>query len=137
MKRTFKLFALIAGVMLLCSCGGNDPESVAKKAAGYLQDQKWEELVGLMYVDEDNKPSDEELEQSIEMLEKVGEEELDKKDGIESFKVTDVKIDDEDDPEDARAKVKVRLQYGDGSTSTANFKMRKNEDGDWKITNGI
>ena len=89
------------------------------------------ELVSLK---DEAKMSSEELKKSREqmavLLESKISSEVDKKGGIDSYEIGEETIDEDE------AKVKATIKYGDGSEKESTIKLKKNEDGDWKIDAG-
>ena len=64
------------------------------------------------------------------LLESKISSEVDKKGGIDSYEIGEETIDEDE------AKVKATIKYGDGSEKESTIKLKKNEDGDWKIDAG-
>lgn len=130
MKKTIKTWAMAALALALWSCS-NSPSGVAKKAMGCMQDKDYKGYLEL--VDMGGKElTDEQKDEYASLLDNKASAELDKKDGIKSYEVTDETI-----AEDGKtATVKVTTVYGDGTEKTQDMKLKKNDDGDWKIDAG-
>ena len=127
MKNVFKLFALVA-VFLFASCGGSEPKDLAEEAAGYLQDKDFQSFVALM-TDENNPEANKDQAMFIGLIQDKMSKELDRKEGISSYKVGKQVIDEEK----GKASVEVEFTYGDGSTDKDKFKFEKRE-GKWYLT---
>ena len=127
MKNVFKLFALVA-VFLFASCGGSEPKDLAEDAAGYLQDKDFQSFVALM-TDENDPEANKDQAMFIGLIQDKMSKELDRKEGIASYKVGKQVIDEEK----GKASVEVEFTYGDGSTDKDKFKFEKRE-GKWYLT---
>lgn len=131
-----KVFLLLAGFVLMAtvmvSCGGGataTPSAAAENCVELMKAGDYQGLVDQMAFDEGM--SEEEIEQSKAMLVAMGKEksekELEKKQGITSYKVVSEEIAEDGNT----AVVKVEITYGDGSTDTQKYDL-KNVDGKWK-----
>ena len=127
MKNVLKLFALVA-VFLFASCGGSEPKDLADDAAGFLQDKDFKSFVALMS-DENDPEANKDQAMFIGLMQDKLSKELDKKEGISSYKIGKQVIDEEK----GKASVEVEFTYGDGSTDKDKFHFKKKE-GKWYLT---
>lgn len=130
MKKLCLVFSLFV-VALLAACGGaNTPSDVAKDAIKKLQKGDYEGYVDLLYV----KPGDEEQVEKqkdmlVSMLKEKGEQSLGAKEGIAAYEVVSETLSESGE----RAKVVMKIEFGNGDSQEETMKLRKDEDGDWKL----
>ena len=121
--------------VMFSGCGGaKTPKDVAEKSIKCLKNKDYKGYVELVSLKDEAKMSSEELKKSREqmavLLESKISSEVDKKGGIDSYEIGEETIDEDE------AKVKATIKYGDGSEKESTIKLKKNEDGDWKIDAG-
>ena len=63
------------------------------------------------------------------MLKEKASKEFEKKDGLKSYETLSEEISEDGNT----AKVKMKFIYGNGTEDTDNIKLRKDDDGNWKI----
>ena len=121
MKKFFLFLAIAAAAVCFWACTGSSsgPEKVAKKAIEALQKKDFDTYAATFNI----SPSDQKMLAGL-AEEKVSEE-LDKKGGIKSYKITDCQV------EEDKAKVSVDLFYKDGSQDSQKMSFVK-VDGEWK-----
>lgn len=135
MKRIVFFATMCLFVVMLTGCGGpKTPKDVAEKSMKCLQKGDYKGYAKLVYLKDEAKMSSEEVRKSKEQLAVLLEgkisEEIQKKGGMESFELGEETIDEDN------AKVDVTVKYGDGSEKKSTIKLKKTEDGDWKINPG-
>lgn len=136
MKNVIRLFALVC-VMMLAACGSsNTPTATAEKAAECLKSQDFEGFVDMLYVEADKRGTEkyqQEKEQLAAMMKDKYQQSVDaKKGGISGYEV----LSEEVDEEAGTAVVKIKTTYGDGSTDESSMKLKKDEEGNWRVVFG-
>lgn len=135
MKKVFFVAAMCLFAVMFSSCGGpKTPKEVAEKSIKCLKDADYKGYMELVYLKDEAKMSSEEVKKSKEqmavLLESKISSEVEKKGGIDSYEIGDETVEGDE------AKVKAIVKYGDGSDKESTIKLKKNEDGDWKINPG-
>lgn len=135
MKKILFVAVMCLFAVMFSGCGGaKTPKDVAEKSIKCLKNKDYKGYVELVSLKDEAKMSSEELKKSREqmavLLESKISSEVDKKGGIESYEIGEETIDEDE------AKVKTTIKYGDGSEKESTIKLKKNEDGDWKIDAG-
>ena len=121
MKRIITIAAIALAALFASSCGAksNDPEGVIKKAFEAIQKHDYDGYAATFNISE----SDQKM--LAGMLEEKLSSELDKKGGIDNYKITDIQIDGE------KATAKVHVAYKDGSEDDQTINLVKVDD-EWK-----
>ena len=135
MKKILFVAVMCLFAVMFSGCGGaKTPKDVAEKSIKCLKNKDYKGYVELVSLKDEAKMSSEELKKSREqmavLLESKISSEVDKKGGIDSYEIGEETIDEDE------AKVKATIKYGDGSEIESTIKLKKNEDGDWKIDAG-
>lgn len=135
MKKILFVAVMCLFAVMFSGCGGaKTPKDVAEKSIKCLKNKDYKGYVELVSLKDEAKMSSEELKKSREqmavLLESKISSEVDKKGGIDSYEIGEETIDEDE------AKVKTTIKYGDGSEKESTIKLKKNEDGDWKIDAG-
>lgn len=135
MKKILFVAVMCLFAVMFTGCGGaKTPKDVAEKSIKCLKNKDYKGYVELVSLKDEAKMSSEELKKSREqmavLLESKISSEVDKKGGIDSYEIGEETIDEDE------AKVKATIKYGDGSEKESTIKLKKNEDGDWKIDAG-
>ena len=135
MKKILFVAVMCLFAVMFSGCGGaKTPKDVAEKSIKCLKNKDYKGYVELVSLKDEAKMSSEELKKSREqmavLLESKISSEVDKKGGIDSYEIGEETIDEDE------AKVKAMIKYGDGSEKESTIKLKKNEDGDWKIDAG-
>ncbi len=121
MKRIITIAAIALAALFASSCGAksNGPEGVIKKAFEAIQKHDYDGYAATFNISE----SDQKM--LAGMLEEKLSSELDKKGGIDNYKITDIQIDGE------KATAKVHVAYKDGSEDDQTINLVKVDD-EWK-----
>ena len=135
MKKILFVAVMCLFAVMFSGCGGaKTPKDVAEKSIKCLKNKDYKGDVELVSLKDEAKMSSEELKKSRGqmdvLLESKISSEVDKKGGIDSYEIGEETIDEDE------AKVKATIKYGDGSEKESTIKLKKNEDGDWKIDAG-
>lgn len=136
MKNVIRLFAL-ACVMMLAACGSsNTPTATAEKAVECLKSQNFDGFVDMLYVEADKRGTEEYQkgkEEMAAMLKDKYQQSMESgKGGISDYEV----LSEEVDEEAGTAVVKLKTTYGDGSTNENSMKLKKDEEGNWRVVLG-
>ena len=130
----------VLGVLILTlvmtSCNSNTPTKVAKKSIACIQKGDYEGYVDLIYQKKeegkDKKEIEDEKQMLVAMMKDKATKKFEKQDGIKSYEALSEEI-----SEDGKtAIVKMKIVMGDGSETTDDIKLRKDEDGNWKLDIG-
>ena len=130
----------ILGVLILTlvmtSCNSNIPTKVAEKSIACIQKGDYEGYVDLIYQKKeegkDKKEIEDEKQMLVAMMKDKATKKFEKQDGIKSYEALSEEI-----SEDGKtAIVKMKIVMGDGSETTDDIKLRKDEDGNWKLDIG-
>ena len=130
----------ILGVLILTlvmtSCTSNTPTKVAEKSIACIQKGDYEGYVDLIYQKKeegkDKKEIEDEKQMLVAMMKDKATKKFEKQDGIKSYEALSEEI-----SEDGKtAIVKMKMVMGDGSETTDDIKLRKDEDGNWKLDIG-
>lgn len=123
-------------IMFLASCSSNTPTKVAEKSVQCLIDKDYKGYVDLIYFSEKDKGNAEEYEQGKQqlaaLLKDKAEKEYKKKGDISSHET----ITEETSNDGNTANVKMKIKYGNGTEEDTDIKLRKDNDGNWKIDMG-
>ena len=135
MKKILFVAVMCLFAVMFSGCGGaKTPKDVAEKSIKCLKNKDYKGYVELVSLKDEAKMSSEELKKSREqmavLLESKISSEVDKKGGIDSYEIGEETIDEDE------AKVKATIKVGDGTEKESTIKLKKNEDGDWKIDAG-
>ena len=130
----------VLGVLILTlvmtSCNSNTPTKVAEKSITCIQKGDYEGYVDLIYQKKeegkDKKEIEDEKQMLVAMMKDKATKKFEKQDGIKSYEALSEEI-----SEDGKtAIVKMKIVMGDGSETTDDIKLRKDEDGNWKLDIG-
>lgn len=130
----------ILGVLILTlvmtSCNSNTPTKVAENSIACIQKGDYEGYVDLIYQKKeegkDKKEIEDEKQMLVAMMKDKATKKFEKQDGIKSYEALSEEI-----SEDGKtAIVKMKIVMGDGSETTDDIKLRKDEDGNWKLDIG-
>ena len=117
MKRIITIAAIALAALFAFACGSsNGPESVIKKSFEAIQKHDYDAYAATFNISE----SDQKM--LAGMLEEKLSEELDKKGGIDSYKITDIQIDGD------KADAKIHIIYKDGSEDDQTMNLVKVDD---------
>ena len=118
MKRIITIAAIALAALLAFSCGSksNGPEGVVKKAFEAIEKHDYDGYAATFNISE----SDQKM--LAGMLEEKISEEIDKKGGIDNYKITDIQIDGE------KATAKVHVVYKDKSEDDQTVNLVKVDD---------
>lgn len=131
MKNLMRMAAMMVVALAMFACGGgsNTPTGVAEKAMKCLQKGDYEGYVDLLYVKaKEGKDVAEEKKQFTALVQEKGGKSIEQKGGIKSYETVSEEIDESGE----KAVVKMKVVYGNSEDEEA-FKLRKDEDGKWKI----
>lgn len=124
-------------VTLFCSiafvaCTSDSPSAVAEKAFKYAQEQQFDKYVDLVYVNPETGVDEvaKEKERLVALL-KAFAEEMDEQDKVSGFSVVSEDIDENE----GSAVVKMEVVYESGKKETEITRLKKDENGNWKIKN--
>ncbi len=125
------MFAIAACLMMLAvmtSCGvdKSDPCAVAEAAAKCMKNN---DIDGYMKL---TNASPEEQQQLAALAKDKVVKENEKKGGIKSFEVGESKIDEER----GTARVQMKLVYGNGEEDNNPVKLKRDDNGEWKVDVG-
>ena len=130
----------VLGVLILTlvmrSWNSNAPTKVAEKSIACIQKGDYEGYVDLIYQKKeegkDKKEIEDEKQMLVAMMKDKATKKFEKQDGIKSYEALSEEI-----SEDGKtAIVKMKIVMGDGSETTDDIKLRKDEDGNWKLDIG-
>lgn len=127
----FNKIIISVGIMFMLICmagcgGGSGPEATVKQFARAIEKGETEKAMDLMSAKElEGMDSDEKTKVRALLGAMTGE--IEKKGGIKSIEIDDVKM------EDDTAEVTATTTYGNGESETGTTKLVK-EDGKWKIS---
>lgn len=125
------MFAITACLMMLavmtsCAVDKNDPRSVAEAAAQCLKNQDVEGYMKL------TNATPEQQQQFIALAKEKMLKEQAEKGGIDKFEIGEADINEER----GTAKVVVKTFFGNGQEEESPMKLKKDENGDWKLDVG-
>lgn len=131
MKKFVGFITLLFGALFLAACSSSTPSDVTKKAYGYIQDENYESFVDLLYVapGEDAEKTKKEKESLVYLMKGLSGQDSDKKDKVKSYEVISEEIDETGE----EAIVKMKVVYENGKEKEEKTKLKKDEDGNWKI----
>ncbi|MCF8234463.1 MAG: DUF4878 domain-containing protein [Bacteroidales bacterium] len=132
MKKLSLIASTVLSVFVLflavsCGGGGNSPGKTAEKAMMTAADADAEGFVKLVYMEEGEEISDEDMEQ-LQMMLDYGQKEIEKKEGLKKVEI----ISEEVTEDGNEAEVKMKMVYGDESEDEETVKMIK-QNGKWKV----
>lgn len=135
MKRQFICWLLITACVLLGACGSdNTPGEAAGQVVELMKKGDIKAYVNMLYYPEEETQSEEatgqQKDQIYEMMEGFIRRELERKGGIQYYKVVseDVKGD--------RATVKMAITFGNEQTEESEFRLIKTKEGKWMVNFG-
>lgn len=136
MKKLAITVCALAMALVMTSCGGNTPQKAAEKAVECIQDENYEGYVDMVYMKPDETKNADDVKNSKQMLTALlkdkASKQKEKNGGIEKYETLS-----EEMAEDGNtAVVRMKITYGDGSEKEEDVKMRKDENGDWKVDMG-
>jgi len=132
MKKLTLIASTVLSVFVLflaisCGGGGNSPGKTAEKAMVTAADADAEGLVKLVYIEEGEEISDEDIEQ-LQMMLDYGQKEIEKKEGLKKIEIITEEIAEDGN----EAEVKMKMINGDESEDEETIKLIK-QDGKWKV----
>ena len=123
----------ILGVLILTlvmtSCNSNTPTKVAEKSIACIQKGDYEGYVDLIYQKKEEGKDKKEIEDEKQKLLYVFDYMTERCFFIELSEIITCK-------DGKNAIVKMKMVMGDGSETTDDIKLRKDEDGNWKLDIG-
>ncbi len=136
MKKTLTLMAVLCAALLLASCSSNTPSAVAERSVKCLMDGKYDEYADLLYVSDKDTDDPSRLKQEkedfVQLLEAKYQETLKRTGGIDKYEIVSEEIAQDGET----ATVNISLTYKNGRTEDYTTRLRKDANGDWKITLG-
>lgn len=131
MKKLVGFIAFLVGTLFLTACSSSSPSDVTKKAYGYIQDEDYESYVDLLYVKpgENAEQVKKEKKDLILLLKGLSEQKTAETNKIKSYKVISEEIDENGE----EAVVKMNVVYENGKEEEETTRLKKDEDGNWKI----
>ena len=136
MKKLMTILGVLILTLVMTSCNRNTPTKVAEKSIACIQKGDYEGYVDLIYQKKeegkDKKEIEDEKQMLVAMMKDKATKKFEKQDGIKSYEALSEEI-----SEDGKtAIVKMKMVMGDGSETTDDIKLRKDEDGNWKLDIG-
>ena len=136
MKKLITILGVLILTLVMTSCNSNTPTKVAEKSSACIQKGDYEGYVDLIYQKKeegkDKKEIEDEKQMLVAMMKDKATKKFEKQDGIKSYEALSEEI-----SEDGKtAIVKMKIVMGDGSETTDDIKLRKDEDGNWKLDIG-
>ena len=132
MKKLFSTLAVaLVALIAFTACGGheNSPQGVAKAAMEALQSGDAEAYFDLMYGSEESQNR----EQTVALIKEKAFKSIEAKDGIKSYEIIEP---EEPIAADAdKATIKVNVFYGNGQEEGKTLRLKKDDNGNWKIRN--
>lgn len=136
MKTILRMLAVVSAVVCMmlfaASCSSqSSPKDVANQAMEYMKKGDIDKFLDLLYVTEDTSAEEVERGKALikAMFEGKAKAQLEKKQGIKSYEVTDEKMNEEGD----QCKVYYKVVYGDGSENEKTVSTQKDKNGKWWI----
>ena len=124
---------MLAIVFILSACSSNTPSAVAEKFTQLINDNEFEDAVEMLYVkpglDADQVAKDK--ENIVKMLTELSKKKTDK-DIATSIEATNETLNEAGD----EATVTVKMTMKDGKTDENDVRLKKDENGDWKVMLG-
>lgn len=124
---------MLAIVFILSACSSNTPSAVAEKFTQLINDNEFEDAVEMLYVkpglDADQVAKDK--ENIVKMLTELSKKKTDK-DIATSIEATNETLNEAGD----EATVTVKMTMKDGETDENDVRLKKDENGDWKVMLG-
>lgn len=136
MKKLLTMLTTFCVVLCFAACSSNTPSGVAEQSIKYLMEEKYDKYTDLLYVSDADKEDPEKLkkdkEEFTQLLEAKYSETVKNTGGIDSYKVTSEDVADGGET----AVVHLDVTYKNGKTDDYAVKLRKDSDGNWKVTLG-
>lgn len=132
MKKLFSTLAVaLVTLIAFTACGGheNSPQGVAKAAMEALKSGDAEAYAELLYGIEESRDRD----QTVALIKEKAFKQIEAWDGIESYEILEPSEPIAADAD--KAKIKVEVVYGNGQKSTKTMRLKKDDNGNWKIRN--
>ena len=130
MKKLFSTLAVaLVALIAFTACGGheNSPQGVAKAAMEALQSGDAEAYFALMYGSEESQNR----EQTVALIKEKAFKSIEAKDGIKSYEIIEP---EEPIAADAdKATIKVYVFYGNGQEEGKTLRLKKDDNGNWKL----
>lgn len=128
----FVFAACICMIMFAVGCSSTStPEGTVKKAMKCLQNKDYEGYVDLIkFKTDDPDKLKAQKAQIVSILQDKGTKDFEAKGGIKDYEIKPAKI------EGDKAEVETIITYGNGDTKKQEFKLVKNEDGNWNLEAG-
>ncbi|MDY2623694.1 MAG: DUF4878 domain-containing protein [Alloprevotella sp.] len=130
MKKLFSTLAVaLVALIAFTACGGheNSPQGVAKAAMEALQSGDAEAYFDLMYGSEESQNR----EQTVALIKEKAFKSIEAKDGIKSYEIIEP---EEPIAADAdKATIKVNVFYGNGQEEGKTLRLKKDDNGNWKL----
>lgn len=124
---------MLAIVFILSACSSNTPSAVAEKFTQHINDNEFEDAVEMLYVkpglDADQVAKDK--ENIVKMLTELSKKKTDK-DIATSIEATNETLNEAGD----EATVTIKMTMKDGETDENDVRLKKDENGDWKVMLG-
>lgn len=124
---------MLAIVFILSACSSNTPSAVAEKFTQLINDNEFEDAVEMLYVkpglDADQVAKDK--ENIVKMLTELSKKKTDK-DIATSIEATNETLNEAGD----EATVTIKMTMKDGETDENDVRLKKDENGDWKVMLG-
>ena len=133
MKKLSMILGVILMALIMVSCNSNTPTKVAEKSVACLQKGDYEGYVDLIYAKKEEMKDKEKFENEkkmlVAMLKDKASKKFEKNDGIKSYEALSEEISEDGNT----AKVKMKIVWGNDQEDTDDIKLRKDDDGNWKI----
>lgn len=130
MKKLFSTLAVaLVALIAFTACGGheNSPQGVAKAAMEALQSGDAEAYFDLMEGAEESQNR----EQTVALIKEKAFKSIEAKDGIKSYEIIEP---EEPIAADAdKATIKVNVFYGNGQEEGKTLRLKKDDNGNWKL----
>ncbi|MDD7563383.1 MAG: DUF4878 domain-containing protein [Alloprevotella sp.] len=130
MKKLFSTLAVaLVALIAFTACGGheNSPQGVAKAAMEALQSGDAEAYFDLM----DGAEESQNREQTVALIKEKAFKSIEAKDGIKSYEIIEP---EEPIAADAdKATIKVNVFYGNGQEEGKTLRLKKDDNGNWKL----
>ena len=130
MKKLFSTLAVaLVALIAFTACGGheNSPQGVAKAAMEALQSGDAEAYFDLM----DGAEESQNREQTVALIKEKAFKSIEAKDGIKSYEIIEP---EEPIAADAdKAAIKVNVFYGNGQEEGKTLRLKKDDNGNWKL----
>ncbi len=121
--RNGKLLLIALVAILFVGCSSDKPVDVVKSYLNSCKSENFDKAI--QYFDLNDEMKKEEIEALVAKM-KAGYAETS---GIDKFEILTEEIDDEA----GKANIEAKIIFKDGTEDVENYKLLKNEKGDWKI----